>query len=191
MKTIDIIVYFSQVGGFSLVVLIIIRGLRLEIINLKKVIEGQNSIINTQTETLIAMEKRVEESEKFKDLYRKFISDLPEDIDNYKRILSVLKDEAIKELELANKKKDEKLTELSKHKIQDVINQEKILDELPKLRDNLINTHNSLEKKLSALEMFQPGTFLYNLFKELEKKAKEKSRDEDDVKPKSLNPNNI
>jgi len=172
MNVADIIIKFIEGGGFALIVWLIIRGLKIEIKNLRLVVEGQNLTIKTQTETLIAMEKRVEEAEKFKDLYKKFLSDLPQDIDNYKRILSGLKDEAIKELENANKKKDDKLAELSKNKIQDVVNQEKILDELPKLRENLINTHNSLEKKLSALDIFQPGTILHKLFRDMEDKAK-------------------
>lgn len=182
MNTIDLIIKFIEAGGFAFIVWLIIRGLKIEIKNLRTVIEGQGQTIKTQTGTLEAMEKRVEESEKFKELYKKFLSDLPEDIDNYKRILAGLKDEAIKELEIANKKKDEKLAELSKNKLLTLENQEKILEELPKLRENLINTHSSLEKKLSALDIFQPGRILYKLFKEMEEKAEQEQTKE----PKQL-----
>ena len=64
-----------------------------------------------QNETLKVMEKRIEETEKIGGKYRNLLSDIPNDIENYKKFVSQTKDEIIFELRNENERSKKQLNE--------------------------------------------------------------------------------
>jgi DNA repair exonuclease SbcCD ATPase subunit len=171
---VTIVSSLGELGGFGVFLWYVYRGLKAEISNLNRTIEAQERTLEAQRETLEAMDMRVRETEKFRDLYRQFLNDLPEDIDKYRSIISRLKDEVIEELEEAIARKDEKLKEFTQAKLAELDAQEKLLEELPKLRDNLVQAHNSLEARLGVLDKFQPWKPLGKMLKDLERAAEQR-----------------
>jgi len=114
------------------------------------------------------MERRVLEAEKIGALYKGLIEELPKDLDKYKAVLRELKDHVIEELEEAVRRRDEKLAELTRSRLDEIEKQEKVLDEVPALRADLVATFQALEGRLSVLDLFQPGTPLRKLLAQLE-----------------------
>lgn len=86
---------FFQTIGLGIFVYYLVRGLRDRISSLE-------SVINTQKQTLDIMERRAHETEKLGNIYRDLMSSLPDDIDNFRTIISKTKDETIVELKNQN-----------------------------------------------------------------------------------------
>ena len=82
---------FFQTLGLGVFVYYLLRGLKDRVSSLE-------SVINTQKQTLDVMERRVNETEKIGNIYRDLMASLPEDIDNFRTIISKTKDETIVEL---------------------------------------------------------------------------------------------
>lgn len=144
---------------------------------LKTQIQSLHTTVDIQKKTLEAMELRISETEKFKDLYKHLINELPEDLEKYRKVLSAVKDDVIKELEEANNRKDEKLKKISQIRLDEINELDNLLRELPKIKDNmeiLVQTQNSIREKL---EMFEPSKPIGKFFAELELWIKEKERD--------------
>ncbi len=99
-----------QTLGLGIFFYYLIRGLRLKITALEGTISVQN-------QTLEAMEKRIEETEKVGALYKNLIADLPKDLDNYRAIISRTKDDVILELNTEIQNKQKKLEEAEKQQI--------------------------------------------------------------------------
>lgn len=97
----QIIVGVLETGVIGFVVYMIIRGLKVEIKSLQKKIIAQNETINT-------MDKRISETEKIGDLYKRLISDFPKALDDYQAIITKTKDTAI--IELSSQVEEQKLT---------------------------------------------------------------------------------
>ena len=131
-------------SGIVALLWMIIRGLKKQILSL-------NEVINTQKKTLETMETRVLETEKVGNIYRKFIEELPEDIEKYKAVLRKLKDDTILELERANQQKDEKLKSNAEIALEKLELQQRALEELPQLRDELIDVINSVNYRLNTV----------------------------------------
>jgi hypothetical protein len=132
-------------GGIAIFVFYLVRGLKREIASLNKTIEAQNK-------TLEVMEKRISETERVGDIYKGLIDELPAYVEKYKEVLRVTKDAVIIELEKANQAKDEKLKETKELDLRRLELQEQMLAELPKLREDLVNTTNAMQTKLEAME---------------------------------------
>lgn len=81
----------AETTGLGVFFYYLVRGLRTEISALKKTIIAQRH-------TLQVMEKRVEETKKVGDIYRDLLSSLPQDLENFKTVVSKTKDEVIVEL---------------------------------------------------------------------------------------------
>jgi TolA-binding protein len=128
-------------GGFGLFLFYVIRGLRREIASLKVTISQQDA-------TFKVMEKRVEETEKVGDIYRTLIDDLPEQVTKYKSFVTKMKDDVIQQYEQAQ---DETVKESRKVELQRLELQEKMLSELPKLREELISTLQGIEQRVNAI----------------------------------------
>ena len=160
-----------EMGGLGLFMWYLIKGLESQIGALKATIDAQKVTLETQEKTLGAMEKRVVEAEKIGQLYKTLLNELPADIGKYKETLRALKDDLIAELEQASKAKDQKLKDLANSKLAQIELQEQVLEELPRLRDDIFSSFKSLELKVSVLDKLQPGTALGDLFKELEEFA--------------------
>ena len=141
-------------AGLATFMWFLIRGLNAKITAL----EGT---VSAQKQTIEAMEKRVSETEKIGDLYRKLLSNLPEDIDNYNKMIAKLKYETISELEAANQHKDSKLKELKEAELRALSVAEEAVGEIPALRDELVRTLRALQDRLEVVEdqrLVSPGT---------------------------------
>jgi hypothetical protein len=90
--TIQIITGVLETGVIGFVVYLIIKGLKTEVKSL------QNQI-NIQHETIRTMDKRIEETEKIGDLYKKMISDFPQALEDYQTVIIKTKDRTIYELQ--------------------------------------------------------------------------------------------
>lgn len=126
----------------------LVKSLKREISSLNKTIEAQNK-------TLEVMEKRIAETEKVGDIYKGLITELPEYIEKYKKIISATKDSVIAELERANQIKDEKLKETRELELQRLELQEQMLAELPRLREELIATTEAIQGRVESFDLFQ------------------------------------
>ncbi|MFZ5891911.1 MAG: hypothetical protein ACOY0T_12725 [Myxococcota bacterium] len=157
-----------EMGGLGVFIWFCIRGLQQQITALKATADVQKDTLVAQCKTLDAMERRVAEAEKIGALYRGLIEQLPRDLDNYKAIIHRLKDQVIEQLEAAVQRKDDELAELTRSRLDEIERQEKVLDELPRLREDLMSTFQALEGRLSVLDLFQPGTPLRGLLHQLE-----------------------
>ena len=104
---IEVVSSLFQTAGLGIFVFYLIRGLKAEINSLKQTID-------TQSKTLEVMERRIVETEKIGDIYKNLISDLPQDIDNFKTIISKTKDETILELKNQHEATKKKLEEAKK-----------------------------------------------------------------------------
>lgn len=65
---------------------------------LKQRVGTLENVISEQNKTFTVMERRIEETERIGSIYKNLISDLPNDIENYKTIVSKTKDATILEL---------------------------------------------------------------------------------------------
>jgi len=88
---ISIITSFVQTGAIAWIVYSIIKGLKIEVNTLGKV-------VTSQSETIKTMDKRIQETEKIGDLYKKLISDFSKALDDYQAVLTKTKDTTIFEL---------------------------------------------------------------------------------------------
>jgi len=134
-QIVTIIVAVIQSGAIGVFVFLLIQGLKTKIKSL-------NDTIETQKKTLETMDKRISETEKVGEIYQNLVTDLPNAIDNYKKIIEKTMGETIKILE---KEKNEKSQETIKQKIQELEKTEKILGEIPKI-------YQLLESKLISLQ---------------------------------------
>lgn len=100
-STIQIISAIIETGAIGFIVYMIIKGLKTEIKALRKNVIAQNETIKT-------MDKRIEETEKIGDLYKRLISDFPQALDDYQTVITKTKDSVI--YELKSKVKEQNLT---------------------------------------------------------------------------------
>lgn len=82
--------------------------------SLSQQVSGLKELVAAQKQTIEVMERRNAETEKIGGLYKTLLSDLPTDLENYKKIVSTTKDSTI--LELQNK---HAATEQQLKKVQD------------------------------------------------------------------------
>ena len=158
METTNIVVVITatlQGGGVVFFLWKIINGLRAEVTALK-------STIDAQTATIAVMDKRIAETEKVGELYRKLLKDLPEDLDNYRKVIARTKDEVIAEQQRAIEQKDDKLQELAKTRLREIELIERTANDIPKLRETLENTIDELQTKISAINFpVSPSSWFY------------------------------
>lgn len=157
-----------ELGGLSVFIGFCFRGLQQQIAALKTTAEMQKETLSAQSQTLTAMDRRIQEEERIGALYRNLINELPKDVDNYKTLIRKLKDQVIEELQLALERKDEQVAALTRSRLDEIEKQEQVLDQLPALRKDLMETFQALEARLSVLDLFQPGTPLRGLLTQLE-----------------------
>src|SRR5690349_18694324 len=143
-----------ELGGLGVFIWFCFRGLQQKIAALKATAEMQKDTLLAQSQTLATMERRIQEEEKIGALYKNLISDLPKDVDNYKAVIRNLKDQVIQELQEALERKDGQLAELTRSRLDEIEKQEQVLEQLPALRKDLMETFQALEARLSVLDLF-------------------------------------
>ena len=89
--TIQLISVFLETGAISFLVYKIMHGLKVEIKTLQ-------SLINNQNKTIETMDKRIQETEKIGELYKKLISDFPKALEDYQEVITKTKDQTIYQL---------------------------------------------------------------------------------------------
>ncbi len=99
-----VITSILQGGGMSYFVWYLVKGLR-------ERLKALNDLVETQKKTLVAMEQRVSETEKMGAAYRKFLREMPKDMNSYKAFMRSTKDEIIAELRRDNECKAKLLRE--------------------------------------------------------------------------------
>jgi hypothetical protein len=99
---IDIWIALIQTGSLGVFFYFLINGLH-------KKIAALNNVVNIQKQTLETMEKRIKETEKVGNIYKKLMEDLPNDLENYKAIINKTKDQIILELSNQNEATEKKL----------------------------------------------------------------------------------
>lgn len=130
----NIIANIVEALGLGIFIFYLIRGLKTKIVSLE-------STVNIQNQTLDVMEKRISETEKVGDIYKNLISDLPQDLDNYKTILSKTKDETIVELKNQNETARKKLDE-AEQKIQNSPQSPELIKHHLKVLKNLLSANS-------------------------------------------------
>ena len=78
--------------GLGLFIWYLINGLKDQIGSLQGVVAAQK-------ETIEVMDRRIQETEKIGGIYKSLLSDLPEDLERYKKIIATTKDEVILQLQ--------------------------------------------------------------------------------------------
>ena len=141
-------------GGVAVFLYIVIRGLKDQIGALKTQIVTLNETIEVQKKTLQAMETRVLETEKIGNIYRQFLEEFPKELENYRALHTKMKDDQIKLLQQANEQKDEKLKETAEIELEKLKLQQRALDDIPKLRKELIEVVDTLQQRFSVINLF-------------------------------------
>jgi chromosome segregation ATPase len=130
----------------------VIKGLKNQITGMKAQIGTLNETIEVQKKTLEAMETRVLETEKVGNIYKRLTEELPGEIDKYRDLITKLKDDQITELKKANQDKDERLQKTAEIEIAKLDLQQRALEDIPQLRQNLIEVVTTLEQRLAVVE---------------------------------------
>jgi hypothetical protein len=102
-----------QSGALGTFFWFVIRGMRSEI-------KGLQNTIKAQKDTLDVMERRTQETEKLGNVYRKFLEEIPEDIQHYKEFIRVTKDSTIADLQVIVESKQRALEHLSGGKAESI-----------------------------------------------------------------------
>jgi hypothetical protein len=139
-------------SGIIFFVGMVIRGLKNQITGLKTQIGTLNETIEVQKKTLEAMETRVLETEKVGNIYKRLTEELPGEIDKYRDLITKLKDDQITELKKANQDKDERLQKTAEIELAKLDLQQRALEDIPQLRENLIEVVTTLEQRLAVVE---------------------------------------
>jgi diguanylate cyclase (GGDEF)-like protein len=114
---------FIEGSGISIFVYFVIRGMRKEISTLNETVKQQNQIFD-------AMSKRISETEKMAESYKKWWEELQESYDKHKVALVRAKNEYIMELEHAIEQKDEKLQAKARAELDMIAMQENTIEDL-------------------------------------------------------------
>lgn len=124
----------------------------------KKTLEAQNLTLSAVQKTadqhkatLEAMERRLEEAMKIGDMYKSLIKDFPALIEQYKTAVNAVKDDIIKELELARDRKDAQLSAVLSSRLDEYVKIEEMLKGLPEIHQSVIEQVSSLERRVVAV----------------------------------------
>lgn len=151
----QLIISSFETLGLGVLIVYLIRGLKQNIASL-------NDTVTIQNKTLDVMEKRISETEKVGNIYKNLISDLPQDLENYKTILSKTKDETIIELKNQQESAQKKLLEAQDKIKQSAISPETIeqhLRILKKLLSKPKSSHDGLEREYDLAKICEFGDF--------------------------------
>lgn len=133
-----------ETAGILTFVWLLVRGLRGEIAILR-------NTINVQSEAMKVIQGGLVNFATIGDVYGKFLSNLPQEIEQYKNLISKLKDEKIAELERANQAKDEQLKSLAEAKLKEIEISERMVNELPKLIEQLKDDLEAVQERIKLL----------------------------------------
>jgi|GEM_PF-4145438 len=116
---------------------IIIVALGWIIWGLRKQITALNRTVEIQNKTFETMEKRVAETEKVGEIYKKLIHDIPIVIDQYMEFTSKTKDSIIADLEQAKRLQDQEFQKLSEIRLSELRSLEQQVQRLPDILPKL------------------------------------------------------
>ncbi|MGR8932446.1 MAG: diguanylate cyclase domain-containing protein [Gammaproteobacteria bacterium] len=146
---------FLEGSGISVFVYFVIRGLRREISALNETVRQQNQIFD-------AMSKRISETEKMAESYKKWWEELQESYDKHKAALIKSKNEYILELEQAIEQKDEKLQAKARAELDMIAMQENIIEDLQRQAGDTERQLTEMRERAKQLAECDPLTGLKN-----------------------------
>lgn len=150
-------------GGLAALFYYVVKGLRRHISALK-------DTIDTQKTTLDTMERRIVETEKIGNLYKAMVESLPKDLENFRTIMSKLKDETIGELQRAINDKNEELKISKESSLKAIEDQESVVDRIRKMVSSVSESSEkvilpSIGKQLTEqIPEFLVGTWNHKYF---------------------------
>ncbi len=159
MTTSEIILILTNVlegGGLACFIAFLFRGMKHELMSLQKT-------ILEQSRTIEVMERRVSETEKVGDVYRKMINELPEHVDKYSQFIAKVKNDTIDELQKAVEIKDQKLRNITEIKLKELEIQERILSEIPAIRQEMLDTMTAFQARVQTMVRYEETLSAYNL----------------------------
>jgi hypothetical protein len=115
-------------------------------------IRGLRKQLAIQKDTLEAVKTQVSETEKIGKIYRQLFDELPIESEKWKVTILKFKDERIAELEKAIQDKDERLKKTLEIEIEKLEIQQQALEDIPRLREELIEVVNTLQQRLSTVD---------------------------------------
>jgi hypothetical protein len=127
-------------GGLAVFIWYTIKGLRERITNLTE-------LAKEQQETLAAVRSRAEESDRLSKAYKEALLDFQE----FGKKLDERRNELVKELEVANQRKDLELARLARLELEEIELKRKSLERLPDLERRLEGIVGDLERQLRIL----------------------------------------
>lgn len=137
MKEILDVLNLVGLGGVSVFLYYLFKGLRERITTLTQLAEEQKK-------TLEAVRTRAEEMDRLSSAYKQAVSDFQEMGEK----LDLRRKELIQELEAANERKDGELAKLANIQLQEIELKKKSLERLPELEKNLENAVRDLGRQL-------------------------------------------
>ena len=140
LNTIISILNFLGLGGLGFFLYYLIRGLRERIANL-------STLAQEQKQTLDVVRERAIEIDKLSQHYKKAMTDFQD----MGKILEDRRQELVKELEEANKRKDEQLAEFKKVEIQEIELKAESLKRIPELENELQKTVKELRSQIEII----------------------------------------
>lgn len=142
-------------SGISVFVYFVIRGMRREISALNETVKQQNQIFD-------AMSKRISETEKMAESYKKWWEELQESYDKHKAALIRTKNEYITELEQAIEQKDEKLQVKARAELNMIAIQENTIENLKRQAGDTERQLTEMRERTKKLAETDPLTGLKN-----------------------------
>lgn len=142
-------------SGISVFVYFVIRGMRKEISTLNETVKQQNQIFD-------AMSKRISETEKMAESYKKWWEELQESYDKHKAALIRTKNEYINELEVAIEQKDEKLQAKARAELDMIAMQENTIEDLKRRAGETERQLMDMRERTKVLAECDPLTGMKN-----------------------------
>jgi diguanylate cyclase (GGDEF)-like protein len=142
-------------SGISVFVYFVIRGMRKEISTLNETVKQQNQIFD-------AMSKRISETEKMAESYKKWWEELQESYDKHKAALLRTKNEYINELEMAVEQKDEKLQAKARAELDMIAMQENTIEDLKRRAGETERQLMDMRERAKVLAECDPLTGMKN-----------------------------
>jgi hypothetical protein len=101
-------------------------------------ISGLEGVVAAQRDVMSAMTRRIEETEKIGGIYKNLLADLPNDLENYRTIVSKTKDDIIVELRSQKDEAERRISELKTELISAGASDEKVGKQLSILKNLII-----------------------------------------------------
>ncbi|MCI0661174.1 MAG: hypothetical protein L0220_08895 [Acidobacteria bacterium] len=119
---------------------------------LKRELQTLSNFIESQSDQLDVIGKRIAETEKAGNIYKSLIDELPEAVDKYNEVIRKTKETVTEELDKANQSKDEKLKLVAELRLKEIEVVQPVISQLSTLSEILQQTMTEVRTQLRSLE---------------------------------------